>query len=72
MPGYKLDRLNLFGGNDVPTEPGFVPVSSLSNAAPVTPAHDGLFTSGTLGRYSSALKELALHQTSVPAEAVAD
>ena len=26
---YKLDRLNLFGGNDVPTEPGFVPVSAL-------------------------------------------
>jgi NADH-quinone oxidoreductase subunit G len=72
VPGYKLDRLNLFGGNDVPTEPGFVPVSSLSNSGPVNPAHDGLFTSGTLGRYSSALKELELHQTSVPAEAVAD
>ena len=72
VPGYKLDRLNLFGGNDVPTEPGFVPLSSLSNSAPVTPVHDGLFTSGTLGRYSSALKELELHQTSVPAEAVAD
>jgi NADH-quinone oxidoreductase subunit G len=72
VPGYKLDRLNLFGGNDVPTEPGFVPVSWLSNSAPVNPVHDGLFTSGTLGRYSSALKELELHQTSVPTEAVAD
>jgi NADH-quinone oxidoreductase subunit G len=72
VPAYKLDRLNLFGGNDVPTEPGFVPVSSLSNSAPVNPVHDGLFTSGTLGRYSSALKELELHQASVPAEAVAD
>ena len=30
VPGYKLDRLNLFGGNDVPTEPGFVPVSTLT------------------------------------------
>ena len=30
VPGYKLDRLNLFGGNDVPTEPGFVPVSALT------------------------------------------
>ena len=27
VPGYALDRINLFGGNDVPTEPGFVPVS---------------------------------------------
>jgi NADH-quinone oxidoreductase subunit G len=72
VPGYKLDRLNLFGGNDVPTEPGFVPVSSLTNTAPVAPTHDGLFTSGTLGRFSSALKELELHQTSIPAEAIAD
>ena len=72
VPGYKLDRLNLFGGNDVPTEPGFVPVSKLTGSAPVTPAHDGLFTSGTLGRYSPALRELELHQESVPTEAIAD
>ncbi len=72
VPGYKLDRLTLFGGNDVPTEPGFVPVSTLTAAAHVSPAHDGLFTSGTLGRYSPALKELEIHQESVPAEAVAD
>ena len=57
VPGYKLDRLNLFGGNDVRTEPGFVPVSALSSvgARCNRPAHDGLFTSGTLGRYSPAL-----------------
>jgi NADH-quinone oxidoreductase subunit G len=72
VPAYKLDRLNLFGGNDVPTEPGFVPVSTLTAAAQVTPAHDGLFTSGTLGRYSPALKELEVHQEAVPAEAVGD
>ncbi len=30
VPGYALDRINLFGGNDVPTEPGFVPVSALT------------------------------------------
>ncbi len=72
IPGYKLDRLNLFGGNDVLTEPGFVPVSTLTAGSQVTPAHDGLFTSGTLGRYSPALKELEIHQESVPAAAVAD
>jgi NADH-quinone oxidoreductase subunit G len=72
VPGYKLDRLNLFGGNDVPTEPGFVPVSTLIRSAPLKPAHDSLFTSGTLGRYSPALRQLELHQESVPAEAVAD
>jgi NADH-quinone oxidoreductase subunit G len=72
VPTYKLDRLNLFGGNDVPTEPGFVPVSTLTAPVHISPEHDGLFTSGTLGRYSTALKELEIHQESVPAEAVAD
>jgi NADH-quinone oxidoreductase subunit G len=72
VPGYKLDRLNLFGGNDVPTEPGFVPVSVLSGSGFVVPTHDGLFTSGTLGRYSPALLELEQHQDAVPAAAVAD
>ena len=72
VPGYKLDRLNLFGGNDVPTEPGFVPVSALSGSDAIVPAHDGLFTSGTLGRYSPALLELEQHQNTVPAAAVAD
>jgi NADH-quinone oxidoreductase subunit G len=72
VPGYKLDRLNLFGGNDVPTEPGFVPVSALNGSGAIVPAHDGLFTSGTLGRYSPALLELEQHQNTVPAAAVAD
>jgi NADH-quinone oxidoreductase subunit G len=64
VPGYKLDRISLLGGNDVRTEPGFVPVAALAEGLPglVVPAHDGLFTSGTLGRYSPALKELRKHQ----------
>jgi NADH-quinone oxidoreductase subunit G len=73
VPGYKLDRLNLFGGNDQRTEPGFVPVSALKSAASISAAHDGLFTSGTLGRYSHALLELQQHQNAAtPAAAVAD
>ena len=32
VPGYALDRVNLLGGNDVRTEPGFVPVSTLARA----------------------------------------
>jgi NADH-quinone oxidoreductase subunit G len=64
VPAYKLDRLNLFGGNDIQTEPGFVPVSALTSAHSnlVHPARNGLFTSGTLGRYSNGLKDLAQHQ----------
>ncbi len=50
VPGYRLDRANLFSGNDVPTEPGFVPVSELIGTGTdgVEPTHDGLFTSATL------------------------
>jgi len=74
VPGYKLDRLNLFGGNDVRTEPGFVPVSTLTSTRPdlVRPAHDGLFTSGTLGRYSAGLKDLEQHQAAEVAATAAD
>jgi len=77
VPGYALDRINLFGGNDVRTEPGLVPVSSLTSPQPsaadlIAPAHDTLFTSGTLGRYSPALKQLQQHQAPALAEAAAD
>jgi len=73
VPSYKLDRLNLFAGNDVPTEPGFVPVSAIALAVDlVTPAHDGLFTSGELSRYSTYLTELQKNQTRELAETAAD
>ncbi|MGD0891373.1 MAG: NADH-quinone oxidoreductase subunit NuoG [Terracidiphilus sp.] len=78
VPGYTLDRTNLFGGNDVRTEPGmapgFVPVSALAAAGgdTITPAHDTLFTSATLGRYSPALNELERHQAHELAESAAD
>jgi NADH-quinone oxidoreductase subunit G len=66
VPGYKLDRVNLFGGNSSTTEPGagpgFVPVTVLTDPGSVVPRHDRLFTSGTLGSYSSALRELKQHQ----------
>jgi NADH-quinone oxidoreductase subunit G len=65
VPAYKLDRMNLFSGNDVATEAGFVPVSALIEPHPdlMVPAHDTLFTSGSLGRYSRALGELNVHQS---------
>jgi NADH-quinone oxidoreductase subunit G len=66
--------LNLFGGNDVHTEPGFVPISALTSSGPdlVKPAHNGLFTSGTIGRYSKGLKELEQHQAAEVATTAAD
>jgi NADH-quinone oxidoreductase subunit G len=73
VPGYALDRINLLTGNDVPTEPGFVPVSALAaQPAFITPAHTGLFTAGTLGHYSQALQELEQHQQHELAESAAD
>jgi NADH-quinone oxidoreductase subunit G len=73
VPGYALDRINLLTGNDVPTEPGFVPVSALAaQSAFISPAHTGLFTAGTLGRYSNALQQLEHHQQHELAESAAD
>jgi NADH-quinone oxidoreductase subunit G len=74
VPGYAIDRFNLFAGNDVHTEPnspGFVPVSALA-AGLIVPAHDTLFTSGTLGHYSPALKQLTQHQAKEVAATAAD
>jgi NADH-quinone oxidoreductase subunit G len=50
-----------------------VPVSALTSSGPdlVTPAHNGLFTSGTLGRYSPGLRDLEQHQAAVVKEEVA-
>jgi NADH-quinone oxidoreductase subunit G len=75
VPGYapnqaRQDRVNLLSGNDVQTEPGFAPVGALAvqdlpGRGLIDPAHDGLFTSGTLGEHSPALKELKRHQASM-------
>jgi len=76
VPGYELNRINLYAGNDVQTEmgapSGFVPVSVLKSSTVIIPAHDTLFTSGTLGRYSSALRELEEHQKNEVAASAAD
>ncbi|MGA3130811.1 MAG: NADH-quinone oxidoreductase subunit NuoG [Terracidiphilus sp.] len=76
VPGYTFDRINLFAGNDVHTEPkaapGYVPLQALASPDLVVPAHDTLFTSGTLGNYSPALKQLTQHQSKEMAETAAD
>jgi NADH-quinone oxidoreductase subunit G len=74
VPAYKLDRLNLFAGNEVRTEPGFVPVSALTRPRTdlLSPTHDGLFTSGTMGRYSRYLREIEEHQAHQLAGTAAD
>jgi NADH-quinone oxidoreductase subunit G len=71
VAGYKLDRLNLFAGNDTQTEPGFVPVSALSGerADLVRPVVSGLFKSSGLSEYSANLAELEEYES--PKKAVA-
>jgi len=76
VPGYALDRMNLFSGNDVRTAltpaPGFVPASALGGVELIFPTHDTLFTSGTLGQYSPGLRELQQHEAHELAESAAD
>jgi len=76
VPGYTLDRFNLFAGNDVPTElattPKHAPERTLLTPDLIAPAHNTLFTSGTLGRYSPALKQLEQHQSKDVAKSAAD
>jgi NADH-quinone oxidoreductase subunit G len=62
VPGYAVDRMNLLCGNDVHTETSSGPISAITTRGQFTPAHDGLFTSGTLSQHSEALQELARHQ----------
>ena len=78
VPSYKLDRLNLFGGNDVSSEPGLnsdllIPASAILSARDlVLPNHEGLFTSGTIGAHTKALLELNAYQHAPATEAAAD
>ena len=73
IPSYKLDRLNLFGGNDASTEPGLVPVSELTARRDlVLPTHPGLFTSGTLGAHTVSLRELHEFQSRMESATIAE
>jgi NADH-quinone oxidoreductase subunit G len=69
VPGYEVSRLNLLAGNDEH-------VTSLEQGRGITdthpelivPSQDTLFTSGTLGRYSSALSAVIENRRKVPAD----
>ena len=65
VPGYDLLRLQLLSGNDQHLSPPSDLVQ-IQTAAPrrdlVLPANDSLFTSGTLGRYSTMLADLQAYE----------
>ena len=72
VPGYDVSRRNLLAGNSEHT--------SLAGTGPgvehgpglIVPSNDTLFTSGTLGRYSRALKSVIESREVAPAEVAAD
>ena len=75
VPGYSVPRLNLLAGNDEHVKSELVQIeTSMTRRDLVLPANDGLYTSGTLGNYSSKLKEEVASRTTVtkPAETAAD
>ena len=69
VPGYNLSRLQLLSGNDQHLQPA-APASLVQIGTRrdlVLPANDTLFTSGTLGRYSTMLADLQLNESLRPA-----
>jgi NADH-quinone oxidoreductase subunit G len=72
VPGYGVSRMNLLAGNSEHT--WLVESGSGVEQQPglITPANDNLFTSGTLGRYSRALKSVLESHEVKTAEVAAD
>ena len=73
VPGYDVSRMNLLAGNSEHTS--LDEVAALARRISrnrFVPANDGLFTSGTLGRYSRALKSVMESHEVKPAEVAAD
>ena len=72
VPGYDVPRGNLLAGNSEHTSLIEVGPAVAHRADSIEPANDTLFTSGTLGRYSRALKSVIESREIHPAEVAAD
>jgi NADH-quinone oxidoreductase subunit G len=76
VPGYDVSRVNLLAGNSEHTSlaksGGGVTTRKTEAPVLISPANDSLFTSGTLGRYSRALKSVVESHEVKPAEVAAD
>jgi NADH-quinone oxidoreductase subunit G len=72
VPGYDVSRLNLLAGQDERTQPVQITgATGTGHPELILPANDTLFTSGTLGRYSSTLNSVIEHHPAIPAGEVA-
>jgi NADH-quinone oxidoreductase subunit G len=72
VPGYDISRANLLAGNSEHTSLAKTGPGAAHKPDSIAPASDNLFTSGTLGRYSRALKSVIESHEGKPAEAAAD
>jgi NADH-quinone oxidoreductase subunit G len=72
VPGYQVSRMELLAGNDVHVQSSLVQIDAgPERHALILPAEDTLFTSGTLGRYSTVLHSVMESHTK-PTETAAD
>jgi NADH-quinone oxidoreductase subunit G len=69
VPGYDVSRINILSGNDQHTTLTGSGPGALHNPELIAPAHDSLFSSGTLGRYSRTLNSVIENRHKQPAEA---
>ena len=58
VAGYDVSRVNLLAGNDQHLEIADGGAGAIQNSELIDPAHDDLFRSGTLGRYSKTLNSV--------------
>jgi NADH-quinone oxidoreductase subunit G len=72
VPGYDFSRINLLAGNSEHTSLAKSGPGAAHKPESIVPANDSLFTSGTLGRYSRALKSVMESHEVKPAEVAAD
>ena len=72
VPGYDVSRMNLLAGNSEHTSLAKSGPSAAQKPELIAPANDSLFTSGTLGRYSRALRSVMESHEVKPAEVAAD
>src|SRR6202045_28449 len=72
VPGYDVPRMDLLAGNSQHTSLAKAGVGVAHRAESIAPANDDLFTSGTLGPYSRALKSVVESHEVKPAEVAAD
>ncbi len=68
VPGYEVSRMDLLAGNDQHTTLSASGPGVLQDPSLIVPAHDDLFSSGTLGRYSRILNSVIENRHKQPEE----